>query len=410
MLSMPRKRELTFGGSPGFPSGIYFGMIDVLEDEMGYEVRKVEDWLEVNPRSDFYDDVVQRKQNVEQQVGRILNNISETRKELEMLRHDKRKLDRIIDHEEEGDLDVLKSDFVDLVDRNTTMSLLELANSGRLPSIVVDFYKVESEEDIEELGVSKGERQILKKKWKLFQDWLNRFVSEIKNRKSMIESEIRSRENSLEGYKKALKPYAKALKRIRLADPEEYKGLDDPRIIERYPASVAGVDLYAWKELSTESLYAEHEEVPPEFEEGMPPDQEGYEFYSFMKIEVRKKTKVVSGDSAEAIKIKIKPSLEHRKDMEEKLEELRKKEEKLLKSIDGMSGDIVDFEEEEEISEGVTGKVKGLGKKLLRIPGEREAHPTHEKVLKDVIEEEVDILYERIKELGDGIRIWKLRK
>ncbi len=401
-----RSRTLTFAGKPGFPSGIYFGMIDILEDHMGYEVRKVRDWIEVNPQSDFYDELAQRKQSIEQQVAGVTNKISETRKELEMLRHDKRKLQRIIDHKEEGDLDVLKSDFVDLVDRNTEMSLLELANSGRFPSVVVDFYKVESVEDIESLEVSKGEKQILKKKWSLFQDWKKRFVGEIERRMSTIESEIRSHEETIENLKDTLHPYAKALKRIRLGEPEEYHGLDDPRIIEKYSGAISGVDLYCWKDLSSMSFYGEYDKFEPELYEKYG-DDPGYEFYSFFEIKVRKGSSIVSGESAEVVTITIDPQLLDRDGLAEKKEELEVEKQKIRNSIKRLSGEEVEEIEEEEEEEGITGKVKNLGKKLLGIP---DNYAPHSGEFAEIVEEETDELYERVKELGDGLKLWKLRK
>lgn len=402
-----RERNLTFGGQPGFPSGVYFGMLDVLEDNMGYEVRKRRDWLEVNPQSEFYDEMAQRKQTVERQVSSITEKMSEVRKELEMLRHDKRKLERIIDHKEEGDLDVLKSDFVDLVDRNTDMSLLELANSGRLPSIVVDFYKIESEEDIEELDVSKGEKQILKKKWSLFQDWKERFVGEIERRMSTIESEIMSHEQTMENLKDTLHPYAKALKRIRVGEPEEYHGLDDPRIIEKYPGAISGVDLYAWKDLSSMSHYGEYDEMPKELYDEYGNDP-GYEFYSFFEIRVRKKSWMVSGESVEVINIEIDPELLHRSELSEKKKELEKEKKKLQNSIKRLSGEEVEDLEEEEEEESTMDKVKSFGKWILGIP-EKGKRPG-EKQFKYIVEEETDRLYERLKESGGGLKLWKLRK
>lgn len=399
-----RKRQIAFYGKSGFPMGIYFDMIDLLE-RRGYEIMKVEDWLEVNPQSDFYEDVAQKKQSVEQQVGRVLDSISETRKQLELLRHDKRKLDRVVEHEKEGDLDVLKSDFVDLVDRNTEMSLLNLANSGRFPSIIVDFYKIESEEDIDELDVSKGERQILRKKWKLFQDWKKRYVGEIEKKKEMIESEMRRREESLESMKESLRPYAKAMKRIRLSEPKDYKGLWDPRIVERYPGSVSGVKLYVWKEIR--ELPARADLL--EFEE-LPAGEQSYEYFIFLEITIHKKSFIVSGSDAEGIDIEVNPKLKHRDEIREKREEIQRKEKELFESIRRMAGEDVGVEEEEGTEEeGMIDRIKEAGKKvLLRNPD--KSKPPHASALKKVIEEEVDVLYEEIKKLGGGIRIWKLRK
>ncbi len=405
-----RPRSITFKGKSGFPTGIYFSTIDILE-AMGYTVQKVNDWIEVNPRSDFYDDIVQKKQTVEQQVARVLSTISETRKELELLRHDKRKLDRIVEHKENDDIDVLKSDFVDLVDRNTDMSLLNLANSGRFPSIVVDFYKIEDEDDIDKLEVSRGEKQVLRKKWQLFLDWKKRYVGEIERKKNMIDSELRSKEASLESLEDSLKPYARALERIKLSDPNEYKGLRDPKIVERYPGSIVGVELCAWKELSLESVYADHDRIEPDVvDSASKRGESGYEFFSFMYVNVSKKSLIVSGKDKEGINIKVMPALVHRKDMNELRDAIDEREKELIKSIKRLGGGVVEEEEEECEEERVMDRLKDIGRRILMIPDERSAHPSHEKQLKIAIEEDVDKLYEKIKEAGGGLKLWKLRK
>ncbi|MFP4116047.1 MAG: hypothetical protein ACLFTQ_02480 [Candidatus Aenigmatarchaeota archaeon] len=396
-----RKRSITFEGESGFPAGIYFDMVDVLYF-LDYEVKKVEDWLEVTPNSEFYQDISQKKQSIENQVANITNKLSETRKELEMLRHDKRKLERIVDHKEEGDINVLKADYIDLVDRNTQRGLINLAQAGKFPSIVVDFYKVESEEDIEKLDVSKAEKEILRRKWKLFQDWLDRYVGEIETRLGTVESEIRSQEATIENLKDALKPYAKAMKRVRLSEPDEYEGLSDPTIVEKYPSSVAGVKLYAWKEISLESVKRHYEEIPPE--------ADSLEYFCFLEIMVEKKAKVVAQEAKEGITIEITPSLKHRRDIEEKKKEIKRKERELLKSIQGMRGEISEEKEEEETRESLGKKLKGFGKRVLKIPGERESHPKTEAAFKTVIEEEVDIVYEKIKELGGGLKLRKIKR
>lgn len=402
---MPRKRHLGFQGPPSFPSGLYFDILDTIENEE-YEVRKAEEWLEINPHSDYYQDLLQKKQNIEQQVARVMKNVSDMRKQLEMLRHDKRKLDRIIQHKEEGDLDVLKSDFVDLVDRNTEMSLLDLANGGRFPSVVVDFYKIDEEEDIDKMEVSKGEKEVLKKKWTLFRDWLDRYVEEIKKREQMIKKEIQNKKTSIEYYKDMLHPYAKALRKINLSEPREYEGFDDPRIVERYSSSLAGIELYAWKHIRVESP-EERIELPAEVEE--------WEYFCFFDITIKKRSREVGGKRTDTIVIEIDPELRHRNGIQEAKEEIQEREEEILESIDMVKGEIfeeeIQTEEEEEKGplERTVETIKNIGREIFGFPKEEELRPEQRDALEEVVEEEADNLYIKIKRSAGALELKKLR-
>src|SRR6056297_383473 len=119
------------------------------------------------------------------------------RKQKELIKHDLRRLEEVQEHFKEDDEHVLKSDFVDLVDRQTEqLSLINMATSGKFPTIVVDFYKVENEGDIEDLEVSATEKGILKKKLRLFNFWKDRYGSEIEEKVKMLRKEYNSRKAS----------------------------------------------------------------------------------------------------------------------------------------------------------------------------------------------------------------------
>lgn len=402
---MPRTRTLAFSGEVGFPTGLYFDLLDILEAK-GYEVRKKEDWLEVNPQSDYYQELIQKRQAIQQQVGLVTDNISDLRKEIEMLRHDKRKLDRIIEHEEGGDLDTLKSDFVDLVDRHTEMSLQNLANSGRFPSILVDFYKLEDESDIEKLEVSEAEKGVLKRKWELFQDWLGRYVKEIKKRDRMIQEELESKKARLEYYKDMLQPYAKALRRINLTEPNEYKGLDDPRLVERYSTSITGVELYAWRDISIETR-----EVYPAEKGG----ERERAFYSFLDIKIKKRSIVQKGQEKERIEIEINPEIKNWIEIDEVKEELRRREKEILQSVSRAKGDLIDEEledfgeeeEEESTLKKVSRPIEDAVRSIVGKPREGELVGSEEEILEEEINEDVEDIYKRLKESADALKLRK---
>lgn len=390
------KRTISFSSTSDFPTKLYLNIIDILEEE-GYTVKKLNDWIEVSPQSEYFQGLVQKKSNIEQQIKKVMMNLSDMRKQLEMLRHDRRKLERIVEHKEEGDIHTLKSDYVDLVDRNTEMSLLDLANSGKFPSIVVDFYEIETEEDIEDLEVSKGEKEVLRKKWRLFQSWKKRYVSEIEKRYNMVKEEIENKKASIDHYKDMLEPYVKAVNRIKVTEPEGFETLSDPRIIENYSTSVSGVELYCWKAINPDN----YEEIPGGVEKN--------EFYSFLDITINRPR--VPEIDLRIIKVEIDPDYQHRSELEEREEEIERREKEILEALGRLKGEIPEEEEEEEENslKKALSTIKESGRKLLGIPGEAELRNGQEKALAEVVEDETDHIYKRIKEAGGALRLEKLR-
>ncbi|MFP4045922.1 MAG: hypothetical protein ACLFS3_02595 [Candidatus Aenigmatarchaeota archaeon] len=398
-----QERTIAFTGDMGFPTELYFSLIDILEGR-GFTVKRVSDWIEVNPQSDYYQEVMQKKQSIQQQVGAVLSRLSEARKDIEMLRHDKRKLDRVLKHQEEGDMETLKSDFIDVVERQTQRGMLTLAQNGIFPSIVVDFYKIEDEEDIDELDISKAEAEVLRRKWKLFQDWLDRYLNGIKERRDMVEEELESRLAALEYLKETLQPYMKAIKRIRAGQPEDYQGFHDPRMVERYSSSISGIKLYAWKEVQLEK------------KRKFLTDEERRKLYSFLEIEIRKSTIVMSGNQGERIEFRFKPEAMTHVDLQEKKDELERTEEKIMNYIGRMKGEKSDLEEEEEEQETgpftpVKSKFRKYGRKLLGRTKEGEFINDSEKSrVEEKTQDALDDIYDRLKEEADAMKMYKGRR
>lgn len=408
----PRKsRKIVISGEVGFPSNIYYGLISEIGN-MGYNMKKTEDWIEVNPRSDYYQEFVQKRSNLEQQVSRLMKNISDMRKQVEMLRHDRRKIDRILKHHEKGDLKVLKSDFVDLVDKHTGMSMLDLANSGRFPSIVVDFYKIEDEEDIDDLNVSRGEKEVLRKKWVLFQDWMSSFVRELKDRKRLIDSELRNKKKSVEHYKELLNPYLKAMERIKVNDKPDYQTLEHPAMVQTYSTSVSGVELIAWKEMWPDGNR--------EYLKGND-DFMNTDFGALLHVKIERLSVVKEKKKGEEVDIKINGHVKKAEEIKKIVDKVDRKNKELMKNIKELKGEEFDEElgELEEFDDGdenesfLSSLLESIDLKLrkkLSAPkeGVDDWLPFRVSGVKghigDMVEEEVDELYDRLKEKIDGLK------
>ncbi|HDI02525.1 MAG TPA: hypothetical protein ENF95_00120 [Candidatus Aenigmarchaeota archaeon] len=362
------ERTFKIKGSVGFPTVVYLKLLSLLKDKYHYEIKKYKDWLEVNPLSTRYQDIISRKQVIEQSVGRILSNISEMRKDIELIKHDLRKFEQVLNHFKENKLDALKSDFVDFVDRETPNSMLKLASSGRFPTLVIDFFKIQKEEDIDKLNVSNSEKSLLKTKWMLFQEWLQMYSKAVEERVKMLKEELTNRQMAIENYKKTVEPYLKAIHKIKVTAPssEDYVGLDDPTMVESYDTVVAGVELWCWKPVSVETAYTYIKEK--------------YSFYSFLDIKIKKKTIVLKNSAKEQLEIKMAAYLKTGKDIEELKKKLREKEELLWKEIKEFKGEFEEEKKEEvkglRVIEKVKKKIKnvvGVGEKEEKKPATFEA-------------------------------------
>lgn len=379
-------REIVVAGEAGLPTPVYFGMIDFMKKK-GYAVKKVTDWIEISPRSAFYQDMMSKKSNIEQSMGRILPAISEVRRDMELIKHDLRKLEAVLKHFEHRDMAVLKSDFVDLVDAHSPISMIGLANSGRFPTLIVDFYKCQSAGDVGALKVSNGEKQILRNKWILFEEWKSRYGKEVKDKVTMLREQLRSRDASLENYKQSLKPYIKALHRIKVSEGA-YSGLDDPSLIEGYQTSVAGVDLIIWKGISLDKqhIYKRHDNHDDKFE-----------YYAFFDVEVRRATMMQRDKEGEGMRIFIKAKLLT-------ADEMYKEEDKLKKQEEMLENQLSEFLGLKEIEKKSEPAAEAPGGFLSMFNYKRKLSESSFKAMRNlIVNEELRDLEIKIKELIGGL-------
>jgi len=413
-------RTFKIKGTVGFPTDIYFKVITLIKDGFHYEVKKYKDWIEINPNSPYHQDILQRKQSLEQNVGRILSNMSDMRRDIELINHDLRKFEQVLGHFKENKQDSLKSDFVDLVDSQTPSGMHKLVASGKFPTLVIDFFKIENKEDIEKLKVSNSEKGLLRTKWMLYQEWLKMYSKGVEERVKMLREELNNRKAAIENYKKSIEPYLKAIHKIKISqsDPEDYSGLDDPMMIEGYDTTVSGVELWCWAPISVEKTYEHKEKWGERYEKKYP-------FYSFIELKIKKKTRIIKAGEKEQLEIKMAAYLKTRKEIDELKEKLKEKNELMWREIEQFKGE--EWKEEIPEEKGIKklkksvkkmmgmkeeGKSKSLEaleksvRKIIGAPSEGEFHIP--KGMKDKLEGAVYknfiLMYDLIKDLFGGLK------
>lgn len=339
------QRKLVLRGTSEFPTKMYFKMLSVLKDWYGFKVKKYRDWLEVNPRSNYHQDMLQKKQALEQSVSRVMIGLSDMRRDVELIKHDLRRLEEVQSHFKEKDEHVLKSDFVDLVDRNTDqLSLISLATTGKFPTIVVDFYRITDEDDIRKLKVSQTEKGILKKKWRLYRYWKEKYGREIDEKVDMLKGQLNGRRASMKMYKDLLEPYVKAIHKIKFAESGE-SIFDDPSMIEGYDYSVAGIELYAWKPI----FYDKHLEYMKGGKRTARYSGVEEHFFLFLEIKIKRKYGLEEGKRKEKIEIEFIGDLKTGKDIEDIKNKIKERENLMMKELEEFRGG--EFKEEPKKSE-----------------------------------------------------------
>lgn len=341
-------REMVLRGTAEFPTKMYFKMLKLLKDGYSYEVKKYKDWLEVNPRSSYHQEMLQKKQALEQSVSRVMVGLSDMKRDIELIKHDLRRLEEVQSHFKENDEHVLKSDFVDLVDRNTDqLSLISLATTGKFPTIVVDFYKISEEDDIKKLKISQTEKGILKKKWRLYMYWKEKYGKEINEKVDMLREQLNSRKASLRMYNDLLEPYVKAIHRIKFAE-SEYSGLDDPNMIEGYDYSVGGIELFAWKTISYEKEFEWKEggRKTAKYRSVREP------FFLFLEIKIKRKSRAEEGRRKEKLEIVFDAYIKTGKDIEDIKKKIKERNDLMFMELEEFRGKEIKEEPKESGERG----------------------------------------------------------
>jgi hypothetical protein len=172
--------------------------------------------------------MTQRRQQAEQQINRVLSNLSDLYEQKQLLEHDLRRLEERAQHfdateesrsEGGGYEDELKADFVDLVDQHTGRhSILQMQANNVFPSITADFYQMSGLDDLQDGSLKdlpENEKAVLRKKWKLYEQWKDQFETAVKSRLNDVERQLTSVQASIEQTQKWLQPYVEDMERIQ---------------------------------------------------------------------------------------------------------------------------------------------------------------------------------------------------
>ncbi len=227
-------------GPPGYCLGLYISLVFDLPKD-GWTVTKVMETLDVTPvHHQYYELTHGRKEALEAKIREGLVKISQSIADLELVEHDllkyedfkeqlenaQKKIDEKAEPKEKEKAEeekkkaemALKTVFMEEVDYHAggaaqgpgRLSMAFLRNHNIMPTVVDDFFRMTSKEDLKKdptlKDLPKVEQRMLEVKWDAYQDWLGFFKSNVTRRIEALNTLKRSREKTLEEYREWLKP------------------------------------------------------------------------------------------------------------------------------------------------------------------------------------------------------------
>jgi len=261
VLPPDQQTTLDYTGFPGDWNSLYYGMVFWLYNNE-YHVEKVEEAIEISPTHvAYYQKVLGQKDALGSQIKAGIDEIIRHVGDLELLRHDLRRYREVLDYFKEKDEHSLKAMFVDQVDFHAgegapgRLSMSFMQQRGIFPTIIQDFFAMQSEEDLEKnprlKDLPEVEKDVLRTKFRAYQEWKQLFGREIESRVRELERLVKSKEELIGALRSGLKP---KIARYKLIE----EGLKHPgvrKFTATFPVRPGAeatasyvIRLWAWKE------------------------------------------------------------------------------------------------------------------------------------------------------------------
>jgi len=226
------KKVKVSSGNQGTPYTFILVSADSFDDDMDWEIAKTDEKIFVSPHNTMHQELMQRRQQAEQNIKTQMQGLEQLRKQKHMLEHDIRKLRSKVEDLQTGQDEVIKGDFVQLVDGagaggqgSDEQALRFLRDNNIYPTIVGDFNEMDSVEDLEEGGklsnLPANEKAILKKKYIMYEKWKDMYGSEIQRKLKELKKELKRIERAIEETKEWLAPYVRDMEMINQKTQDE---------------------------------------------------------------------------------------------------------------------------------------------------------------------------------------------
>ncbi|MBI4162902.1 MAG: hypothetical protein HY513_04415 [Candidatus Aenigmarchaeota archaeon] len=298
---LERATEIDFTGPPGSVIGLYYSLMFQL-GKWEWQTAKADEWIEVSPtHAQYYQLTHKQKEDLENKIKSGLASASQSVADLELMKHDERKYKEFLHYlgyktyselraagkktrnvpPEEMDLiDVdmsmdekerqkaidnhsLRAVFIDQVDMHTGEGISIRSIVSRWPTLISDFMRMDDgdidvEKAMKKLDISRAEAVVLVTKNKLYNEWKKLFLPEIRNRYRRITELVRSRNASVDSYRKWLEPYIMRHKMLEegMADQGRRSGhLKSFMSVQGQAIAYSNIEIWAWKDFLTPEVF-----------------------------------------------------------------------------------------------------------------------------------------------------------
>lgn len=242
---------------------VYFWMLDFMRDAppggLGLQVVKGKEEYEASVASGYFGEIGQRMTMMQKQAAEYMGAINQVIKSIINLIYDLKEFETRIamydklksenqNEKAEGSYG-LKGTWMDQVDiRKGKGSINMLAQDLNFITVRDAFFHIGSADDLNKLDLNDRVKNVLKRKWGEYQDWLKLSEKEIRNRFNVEKSYLKSQVGTLKLYASWVKPYLVAANKLKMS---EFKTAD---IVASFSNMEIKLNLRGWKSFSADAV------------------------------------------------------------------------------------------------------------------------------------------------------------
>jgi len=254
---------------------IYFFILDLMQDEFGYNVEKIVDNFTSSPSSGHFGEIGQRATIMQQQGTKILGDINTVLRSVLNIIYDLRDFRTRIQYYDdsksqkkekaEAALLALKQIWIDKVDsQKGNSSISTMARQLGFQTLFDAFYIVKNESDVKKLDLNDRVKRMVLQRIQEFNIWVYQSEKELKKRYEIEKVYLKSQINSLKIYSRWVKPYLKTASKLEMKDIGR-----NPSLVESFSTLFLELTLLGKKKLNIENS-AISEKIPFELKNYKP--------------------------------------------------------------------------------------------------------------------------------------------
>lgn len=205
----------------------YFWLLDFLGHQLRFKIEKTHESMSATVVSQFFGEMGTRRTALERRAGELLGTINTVVKSIINLLYDLKEFDeRIAIYDDfksgkEGAEQELKRVWMDEVDvKKGTGALHALTTNEKYQFVTLRdaFYQLKKIEDIKDMDLNERVKNILKSRFIEYEKWLERSEKELRQRRRIELTYLKSQVSSLKLYTEWARPYLRYIKKLGFKD------------------------------------------------------------------------------------------------------------------------------------------------------------------------------------------------